>query len=58
MTLRKEDTNDVVILLEYYKDDIKLVYIDNYKRCCYLILTGFIIDYKEQVLIISIKVNI
>ena len=31
--------------------------IDYYKRCCYPILVGFIVDYKEQVLIAGIKAN-
>ena len=40
-----------------YKDDIKLVYIDNYKKRYYPIPAGFILDYKEQVCITGIKAN-
>lgn len=58
MTLIKRDTNDVAVLLKYYKDNIELIYANNYKKYCYLILVGFMTDYKEQVLIIGIKTNI
>ena len=54
--LKKEDTNNVAALLEH-KDDIKLVYLDGYKRYCYLILAGLMVDYEEQVFIIGIKAN-
>ena len=33
------------------------MYIDNYKRRCYLILANFIVDYKEQIFITGIKAN-
>ena len=33
------------------------MYIDGYKKRCYLILADLIVDYKEQVLIIDIKAN-
>lgn len=57
MTLRIKNTNNIIILLKY-KDGIKLVYIDGYKRCCYFILVDFIVNYEEQVFIIDIKINI
>lgn len=41
-----------------YEDDIELVQPIGYKRGYYPVLEGFMIDYKEQVLIISIKANI
>ena len=44
-------------LLEYLKDDIKLLYADSYKKRCYPILADFMIVYKEQVFITSIKAN-
>ena len=33
------------------------MYTDGYKHYCYLILTGFMVNYKEQVFIIGIKTN-
>ena len=53
---KKRNTNDVIVLLEY-KNGIKLVYANGYKRRCYPILADFIVDYKEQVLITGIKAN-
>ena len=47
----------IIALLEYLKDDIELVYADSYKRHCYPILASFMVDYKKQVFIIGIKVN-
>ena len=57
MTSRKKDTIDVAALLEH-KDGIKLVCADGYKRRYYPILASLMVDYKEQVLITGIKVNI
>ena len=54
--LRKEDNNNVATLLEH-KDGIKLVCADGYKRRCYPILAGLMVDYKEQILITCIKAN-
>ena len=34
-----------------------MIYADGFKRYCYLILAGIIVDYKEQVFIIGIKAN-
>ena len=56
--LRKWDAYDVTALLKYLKDGIPLMYANNYKKWCYPVLRGFMVDYKEQVLIIDIKVNI
>ena len=39
------------------KKGIELVYTNNYKRRCYLVLAGFMVDYEEQVLITGIKTN-
>lgn len=44
-------------MLDYSKDGIELMYIDGYKRRCYLIQTGVIVDYKEKVCITGIKTN-
>ena len=56
MTLKKKDINDVAALFKY-KNSIKLVCANGYKICCYPILAGFIVDYKEQVFSIYIKAN-
>lgn len=40
------NTNNLIALLEY-KDDIILVYANRYKRYCYFVLAGLIVDYKE-----------
>lgn len=57
MTLRKRDTNNIVSLFMYYKDVIELIYKDGYKKYCYLVLIDLIVDYKKQVFIIGIKIN-
>ena len=54
--LKKRDINDIVALLEY-KDGIELVCADGYKKRCYPVLVGFIVDYEEQVVITGIKIN-
>ena len=33
------------------------MYVDGYKRRCYLVLASFLRDYKEQVFITDIKAN-
>lgn len=40
-----------------HEDGIELIFADSYKRRCYSVLVGLIVDYKEQVLIIEIKAN-
>lgn len=52
----KRDIYDVVALLKY-QNDIKLVYVDSYKKFCYFILVDFMVNYKGQILIINIKAN-
>ena len=54
---KKWDADDITVLFEYLKDGIELIYVNDYKRHCYLILADFIVDYKEEVLITGIKVN-
>ena len=54
--LSSVDFNDIVALHEY-KDGIKLVCSNSYKRCCYPVLVDFIVDYEEQVFITGIKAN-
>ena len=54
--LRKRDTNDIAALLEH-KDGIELVCADGYKRRCYSVLAGLMVDYEKQVLITGIKGN-
>ena len=48
----------IIVLLEYLKDGIELMYVNGYKKHCYLILTSLMMDYKEQILITGIKTNI
>lgn len=57
MILRIGNTNDIIAVLQNYKNDIELMFANGYKRRCYLVLAGFMVDYKEQVFIIDIKVN-
>lgn len=57
LTLKKRNTNNITTLLEY-KDNIELVYANNHKKRYYPPLANLMVDYKEQVLIISIKTNI
>lgn len=35
-----------------------MIYTNGLKYCCYLILTGVLVDYKEQIFIIEKKTNI
>lgn len=53
------DVNNIldIVLQEIYKESIEICYTNNFKQYCYLIFAGLIIDYKKQVLIISIKAN-
>lgn len=46
------------VFKEYYDKDIEIICIDGLKCCYYLILTGIMIDSKEQVLITGIKANV
>ena len=54
--LKKRDTNNVAALFEY-KDGNKLICTNGYKKHCYPILAGLMVDYKEQVFITGIKAN-
>lgn len=40
-----------------YDNSIKLMYTNDYKKHYYLLLANFIVDYKEQVIIMGIKAN-
>lgn len=55
--LKKRDINNIIMLLEYIKDGIKLVYINGYKHYCYLVLANLMVDYEKQVLIANIETN-
>ena len=57
MKSRKRDNNDVAALFEH-KNGIELMYADNYKTRCYPVLAGFILEYKKQILLTGLKVNI
>lgn len=50
-------TDNIIALLEYLKDGNKLECVDGYIRYYYPVLAGLIVYYKEQVLIIYIKIN-
>lgn len=42
----------------FMEDGIKMVYIDRYKNYCYFIFAILIINYKNLVFIIIIKLNV
>ena len=46
-----------IALLETYKEGIEIRCVDDFKRRCYPVLAGLMIDYKEQVLITGVKAN-
>ena len=46
-----------IALLETYKKDIEIRSTDAFKQRCYPVLAGLMIDYKEQVFITGVKVN-
>lgn len=48
---------DDIIALFKYKNSIELMYVNCYKKHCYLIQADFMIYYKEQVFIIIIEIN-
>lgn len=56
--LYKKDPDNIIALFEFTKDDIELLFTDNYKRYYYFILADLIVSYKEQVFITDIKSNI
>ncbi len=43
---------------EYYDEGIKMICADGLKHCYYLFPMGVMVDYKKQVLITKIKVNV
>ena len=55
--LRIKKNYDVTVLHEYTKEGIKLICADGYKKRCYPLLAGLMVDFKEQVFITDIKVN-
>ena len=46
-----------IALLETYKEGIEIRYADGFKRRCYPVLAGLMVDYEEQVLITGVKAN-
>ena len=46
-----------IALLETYKEGIEIWCANGFKRYCYLVLAGLMVDYEEQVLITGIKAN-
>ena len=46
-----------IVLFETYKKGIEIWCVNGFKQCCYPVFVGLIIDYKEQVLITSVKTN-
>lgn len=56
LTLRNEDTEDIVALFDY-KDGIDLMSTDGYKKLYYPVLADFMIDYKDHVFVTDIKAN-
>lgn len=58
MTWNKKDVDNIIALLKYIKDNIKLIYTNSYKRDYYSILIDIMVDYKKQVLITGIKIKI
>ena len=49
MTLKKKKTNNIKVLFEYIKNNIKLIYTNSYKKYYYFILANLIIDYEKPV---------
>ena len=47
-----------IVLLKIYKEGIEIRCSDGFQQRCYPVVAGLMIDYKEQVLITSIKANI
>ena len=46
-----------IALLETYKEGIEIWCANDFKRRCYLLLAGLMVDYEEQVLITGVKAN-
>ena len=47
-----------IALLKTYKEGIEIRCADGFKRRCYPVLAGLMVDYEEQVLITGVKANI
>ena len=46
-----------IALFETYKEGSKIRYANSFKRRCYPVFVGLMVDYKEQVLITGVKAN-
>ena len=46
-----------IALLKTYKEGIEIWCANGFKRRCYPVLTGLMVDYEERVLIIGVKAN-
>ena len=46
-----------LVLLEIYKEGIKIRYANSFKQRCYPIFSSLMVGYKEQILITDIKAN-
>ena len=44
-----------IALLKTYKEGIEIRCIDGFKRRCYLVLVGLMVDYEDRVLIIGVQ---
>lgn len=55
INFEKKNINNIILLLQYVKDNIKFLYVDGYKKDYCFILLCFIVDWKEQVFVIGIK---
>lgn len=54
--VKNRNTNNIATLFEY-KNGMELVCANSYKKCCYPVLVGLMVDYEEQVLVTGIKAN-
>ena len=60
LTCSRLITTNVVLdiaLFKTYKEGIKIRCADGFKRHCYSVLAGLMVDYEEQVLITRVKAN-
>ena len=60
LTYSRLITTNVVLdiaLLETYKKGIEIRCADGFKRRCYPVLVGLMVDYEEQVLITGVEAN-
>lgn len=47
-----------IVFKKYYDEEIEMICTNSLKHHYYLILSDIIVDYKEQILITRIKVNV